>query len=379
LEPVGNTLGRQTNLGAAISFFEQEPKVSKQARWQFGIQHEFAGGWVVEASYVGNYGYDMEIVQNINALPNKYLNTDNSRTASMTANNTFLTTSVANPFRGLEEFRGTSLFNDTIARQQLLRPYPQFLDVLTTNNDGKSWYTAGQFSLQKRFSKGYTLQASYTLSRWLQATEYLNAGDPAPTKMVSDQDSPHRLAVSGMYELPLGKGHRFGGSSQLSNAVFGGWQFGATVQMQSGFPIAFGGYNLTTAVTSGDLFYKGGQISIPSSERTTSRWFNTSAFVSVLTDTNTNSSPVSHLRTFPYRLGSVRRDYIKNVDLTMKKDIAFRESMKLQLRFELLNAFNEPYFPAPVVSQTGTNFGQISASNQDNYARRAQIGLKFIF
>jgi hypothetical protein len=88
---------------------------------------------------------------------------------------------------------------------------------------------------------------------------------------------------------------------------------------------------------------------------------------------------VSHLRTFPHRVGSVRRDYIKNVDLTMKKDIALRESMKLQLRFELLNAFNEPYFPAPVVNQTATNFGQISASNQDNYARRAQIGLKFIF
>jgi hypothetical protein len=379
LEPVGNTLGRQTNLGAAISFFDQEPKVSKQARYQFGVQHEFAGGWVAEANFVGNYGYDIEIVRNINALPNKYLNADNSRTAAMTANNTFLTTSVSNPFRGLEDFRGTSLFNDTIARQQLLRPFPQYLDVLTTNNDGKSWYVAGQFSLQKRFSKGYTLQASYTLSRWLQATEYLNAADPSPTKMVSDQDAPHRLAVSGMYELPLGKGYKYGGSSKVSNAILGGWQFGGTVQMQSGFPIAFGAYNITTAVTSGDLFYRGGQISIPSSERTTSRWFNTSAFTSVLTDTNANSSPVSHLRTFPYRVGSVRRDYIKNVDLTMKKDIALRESMKLQLRFELLNAFNEPYFPAPVVNQTATNFGQISASNQDNYARRAQIGLKFIF
>lgn len=379
LEPVGNTLGRQTNLGAAISFFNQSPKVSKQARWQFGVQREFAGGWVAEAVYVGNYGYDIEIVRNINALPTKYLNADNSRTAAMVANNTFLTTSVSNPFRGLEEFRGTTLFNDTIARQQLLRPYPQFLDLLTTNNDGKSWYTSGQFSFQKRFSKGYTIQASYTISRWLQATEYLNASDENPFKMVSDQDSPHRIAVSSMYELPLGKGHRLGGSSWASNAFFGGWQIGGTVQLQSGFPIAFGSYNLTSAATSGDLFYKGGQIAIPSAERTTNRWFNTGAFISVLTDTSANASPVSHLRSFPYRVGSVRRDYIKNVDLTLKKDIEFRESMKLQLRFELLNALNEPYFPAPVVSQTSSNFGQISASNQDNYARRAQLGLKFIF
>ena len=55
-------------------------------------------------------------------LPNEYLNTDNSRTAAMNANNTFLTGSVANPFAGL--LPGTSLNNPTIARSQLLRPYP---------------------------------------------------------------------------------------------------------------------------------------------------------------------------------------------------------------------------------------------------------------
>ena len=80
----------------------------------------------------------------------------------------------------------------------------------------------------------------------------------------------------------------------------------------------------------------------------------------------------------PYRVSSVRRDYIKNVDLTLKKDIALRESMKLQVRFELLNAFNEPYFPAPVVGAGANNFGTIQPP-QDNYSRRAQVGFKFIF
>ena len=68
--------------------------------------------------------------------------------------------------------------------------------------------------------------------------------------------------------------------------------------------------------------------------------------------------------------------------------------MQFQLRFELINAFNEPYFPAPVVGPGATTsllingvqttvptFGQISSgtSNQDNYARRVQLGLKFLF
>lgn len=380
LAPVGNAAGKQTGLGTGISFFNQNPNVSKQARWSIGVQRQLWGGWVADVEYVGNYGYDIEIVRNINALPNQFLNTDNSRTTAQVANNTFLTGTVANPFAGLAEFAGTSFANATISRAQLLRPFPEFGDVLTTNNDGKTWYHSGQFSLEKRFSKGYTVQAAYTWSKWLQATEYLNAADARPTKMISDQDTPHRIAFSAMYEFPFGKGHELlSNSNWLVNALLGGWQLGGTLQLQSGFPIAFGAYNLTSAVTSGDLFYNGGEVSIPSSERGTARWFNTAAFTSALTTTGTLATPVNHLRTFPYRLSTVRRDYIKNLDLTLKKDILVREGMKVQLRFEALNALNEPYFPAPVVSASSADFGKISASNQDNYARRVQLGAKFIF
>ncbi|HEV2761781.1 MAG TPA: TonB-dependent receptor, partial [Pyrinomonadaceae bacterium] len=160
LEPVGNTFGRQTALGQSITFFNQNPKVSKQARWTIGFQRQLPGGFVAEAEYVGNRGYDIEITRNINALPSQFLNTDNSRTAAMNERNTFLTATVTNPFRGL--LPGTGFNNATIARQQLLRPFPAFGDINTTNNDGETWYHAGQFRLEKRFSQGYTVQASYT-------------------------------------------------------------------------------------------------------------------------------------------------------------------------------------------------------------------------
>ena len=62
LEPIGNTQGRQTSLGNAISFFNPDPKVSKQLRYQVGAQREMPGGLTVELSYVGNYGYDIEIL-----------------------------------------------------------------------------------------------------------------------------------------------------------------------------------------------------------------------------------------------------------------------------------------------------------------------------
>ena len=376
LEPVGNANGRQQGLGQAIDFFNQNPDISKQLRWQIGFQRELPGGFVVEAAYVGNYGYDIEVVRNINALPNEYLNTDNSRTAAMNSNNSFLTGSVPNPFAGL--LPGTSFNNPTIARSQLLRPYPQFADIRTTTNEGKSWYHSGQVSLQKRFSKGYTLGLSYTYSNWMQATEYLNAGDTEATKMISDLDVPHRLSVSGILELPFGKGRRFlSDADGFLNVLVGGWQIQGVYTYQSGFPIPFGSYNLNTGVTSGDLFYNGGDISIDNP--TTNRWFDTDAFTSILTDSSTNATPVNHLRTFPYRVDDVRRDSINNVDLSLIKDVQLKGDVRLQLRAEFINAFNEAYFPNPVVGATSSTFGQISASNQSNYARRAQIGVKVVF
>jgi hypothetical protein len=370
IQPVGNAAGRQTYLGQGISFFNQDPKVSKQLRYQVGIQRELPGGITFEAAYVGNYGYNIEITRNINALPRQYLSTDNSRTAAMTANNTWLSGSVANPFAGL--LPGTSLNNATTARRNLLLPYPEFGAINTTNNDGKSWYSAGQFSLQKRFSKGYTIGLSYTLSKWMQQTEYLNASDPNPTKMISDLDSTNRLSISGIYSLPFGKGQRFlSGASGVVDGLVGGWQVQGVYTYQTGLPIAF----------TSDLFYNGGDIAI-SGDKTISKWFNTDVFRSILTDpVASNSTPVDHLRTFPTRSTEVRQDSVNNLDLSVLKNTRLPGNKQLQLRLEFINILNEPYFPAPQVSATNVSFGSIPTTTaaQSNYPRRAQVGVKFLF
>jgi len=51
----------------------------------------------------------------------------------------------------------------------------------------------------------------------------------------------------------------------------------------------------------------------------------------------------------------------------------------LELRFDSLNAFNHPYFPGPNTNPTAATFGSISASTQNNYARRTQVSVKFLF
>jgi hypothetical protein len=248
-----------------------------------------------------------------------------------------------------------------------MRPYPAFGDMTTTNNDGKTWYYSAQFSLQKRYAKGYALGVSYTYANWMQATEYLNAADVNPTKMISDLDVKHRLSVTGIYELPFGRGKRFGSdASAVTNGFIGGWQIQGVYTYQTGFPIGFG-----------DIFYNGGTIALDS--KSTLKWFNTDVFTSILNSTSTASAAVDHLRTFPMRMDDVRRDAINNIDLSIIKGISFSHGMRMELRAEFINAFNEPYFPGPVTGQTTSTFGQVTASNQENYARRAQLGIKFLF
>ncbi|HXD31950.1 MAG TPA: carboxypeptidase regulatory-like domain-containing protein [Pyrinomonadaceae bacterium] len=397
-EPSGNSLGKQTALGQTITFFNQNPKVAKQFRWSVGVQRELPGGWVLEATYVGDRGYDIEMARNINALPNQFLNADNTRTAAQNTNNSNLNATVRNPF--CTNVSGSvctsgALFTGaggTISRRQLLLPFPHFGTITTTNNDGSTIYHSGQFSVNKRFAKGYGIQASYTWSKWLQTTEYLNAADAKPTKMISDQDIPNRFSMSGFYELPFGKGQYFGANAnRWVDAIIGGWQIEGTYTYQSGFPIAFGSYNAGNGTTTGDLFYAGGQIAV--SNQSPSKWFNPAAFISVVGGNPTCgavpagsancASPVDHLRTLPYRFSSVRSDPINNADLGLRKDIRLREGMKIQLRMEFINAFNHPLFntgtASTIVTPGSSTFGQVVASNQQNYARRAQLMAKFIF
>ena len=101
LEPVGNALGRQTSLGQRDHVLQPEPGRLEAAPLADRLPARTGVGLTAEAVYVGNYGYDIEIFRNINALPNAYLNADNSRTAAMNANNTFLSAQVTNPFAGL--------------------------------------------------------------------------------------------------------------------------------------------------------------------------------------------------------------------------------------------------------------------------------------
>jgi hypothetical protein len=367
-EPVGASLGAQTFLGQSITFFDETPVSPRMQRWQVGIQRELPKGLVVDINYVGNRGSQIQTSRNLNATPNQYLSTSPVRDQ---ARIDYLSALVPNPFASVMPVTAGTVFRATsIARERLLRPYPQFDAVNTTTNEGLSWYHSLQTGIQRRFVGGYTLGMNYTFSRFMEEVDFLNAADPEPTKVISGQDVPHRMTVNGIWELPFGQGRSVGANvNPVASAIIGGWQVQGIYTYQSGFPIGFGNILFT-----GDL----DDIALSASERTVARWFNTDAGFNKVSAQQLGSN----VRTFPLRLDSLRTDTVKNIDLSIIKNTEVGNGKNLQFRFESLNALNHPLFPAPTgnsLSPTQATFGQISASTQQNYARRTQIMLKFIF
>lgn len=373
-EPVGAGGGGTTFLTQNITFFNPNPQTPNMQRWQFGIQHEFAGGFVVDTSYVGNRGTNVEINRDINATPQQYLSTSPFRDDPAIRN---LSALVANPFQGL--LPGTTLNGSTIARERLLRPYPQFGTITTTTNQGYSWYHSLQMTMEKRFSQGYTLLANYTFSKFMQANEYLNATDPMPLETISDQDTPHRITVSSIYELPFGRNKALGANAgAFASRLISGWQLQGIYVYQSGPPINFNQtVNPVTQVGSnGPMMFFGDINSIRNSrdQQTVAQWFNTEGFVksaSQMIDTT------RQLRTFPLRFGFLRSDPMNNWDLSVIKNTRIAEGKDLQIRIEALNAFNHPNFAAPNTNPTNTLFG--SVTSVQNYSRRLQLGARFVF
>ncbi|MBZ5579429.1 MAG: TonB-dependent receptor [Acidobacteriia bacterium] len=392
LQPVGNSLGGQTYVGQNVTYFNQNPLMPTMYRWQMDVQRQLPGGILFEVGYVGNKGVHQEIDKNTNGLPDQYLSTspfrDNSTTctAGQGCGNGYVTAQVPNPYYGLTMPRGTpaGFTSTTISRQQLLLPFPQFGSITTTTNQGNSWYHSLQIRADKRLSKGLLVSANYTFSKTMQALEYLNSGDALPTRMISDQDTPHRIALSWIYQFPFGKGRALlSGSPGVVERIVGGWEMTGNWGFSSGLPIPFTAigspaFNFARTMTTnnGDYFLIADPSTavLPLDQRTADRWFNTTPFV-----TASAAQSANHLRVNPYRFNGLRGPRANNIDLSVNKDTRIREGHVIRFSVQALNAFNHPMYAAPSVAFTNVNFGIPTGSVQQNYPRRLQLELKYIF
>jgi hypothetical protein len=354
---LGAAGGLSTFVGQDIRFFNQSLFNPYVQRWQLSVQRQIGSDVVVEVGYVGNRGTNLRTERQLNAVPREYYSTSPERDQAAID---FLSTNVPNPFYPL--LPRTNLSGANVARSQLLRPFPHFTSILMWDNNGYSWYHSMQTRVEKRFSRDYTVNLSWTWSKFMEATSYLNQFDTQPARAISDQDRTHRVVVTGLWELPVGRGKRYLSSGAAATA-FGGWQVQAIYQYQSGPALGFG-----NAILRGDLK----DVPLPASERTVDRWFNVDAFERLPA-----RQLGANVRTMPLRFSGIRGDGINNWDLSVFKNTQLRENLRLQFRTEFINAFNHAQFSPPNTEPTSSAFGAVTAESQ--WSRTIQFALKLIF
>jgi Carboxypeptidase regulatory-like domain len=341
-------------------------------QWNFNVERELAEGMALEVAYAGSKGTHLVGGPALDQLPDQYLSLGTG----------VLQNQVANPFYNIIPF-GT-LAQPKVAYGQLLRPYPQYTGV-TASNDGNrdTVYHSMQVKLEKRFRQGGTVLAAYTWSKnigdietgmsWLEAGPLAgiqNNNNLRQERAVSGFDTPHRLIVSYVYDLPLGKGKTFlTNLNPAGEKLLGGWGINGISTFQAGFPLtlttstnatnSFGGGSRPNFVSGCDAVVSG------SSQSRLNDWFNTSCFVAPSASTFGNLG-----RT----LTSVRTAGIANYDLSVFKAVNITERFKLQFRTEFFNIFNRVQFGPPGEVKGNAQFGVVSS--QLNLPRLVQFALR---
>lgn len=359
LQPAGAADGLATNLGQSLTVFPTRLRSGYMQRWSFNVQQALPGRMLFDIGYIGNRGTGLEMNRNLAVTPAQYLSTSPVRDQRTID---YLSAQVTNPFFGLPEFQGTGLQSRTVSRASLLRPYPHFTGLTVTTNDGFSWYHALQVRVDKRFSRGFSVEASYMFSKFMEAVGLLNATDPWPNRVISDADRPHAFVMTGLWDLPFGKRRQWAPASRFVDGVLGGWSLQTMVQLQLGPPVDWGNI----------LFYGNVKdIPLPRGQRTPERWFNTEAGF----EKDNRLQLANNIRTFPTRLSGVRAPGVRNVNLSAFKEFKLKERLAVQFRAEAVDLFNTPHFDPPSAAATSTLFGQLTSIGAATQ-RRVTLGGK---
>ncbi|RXH58255.1 TonB-dependent receptor [Granulicella sibirica] len=375
-KPVGNANGLSQNIGTTLTVVDQTRRSPIYESYSFGLDHQFAGGIAFKIGYVGGHGRNIYNSLNINQLPDQYLG-QGPGTLSSTA------TSFA--YAGIGAF--PTLASGKVKNYQTLLPFSQYQAISDSLSNGRSDYNALDVKVQKSFSRGVTVLASYTWSsNWDNlwgAGSTLNPGNNGPQDAYnlsheysrSINDLPQRGSIAVTYELPFGKGKQFmGNANRWVNTAVGGWRFNDITIIQSGGALPIGqGSNPNSsfgnAVTRPSLVGPS-PCKVGAPEGRLDHYF---LGVAEGAYTTTNAGFYGNA---PRTSGCYGPGYL-NSDLSLNKDFVITERIHAEFRAEALNAFNTPQFNGPTLAVDSSSHGQITSTL--GFPRLIQLGGRLSF
>ncbi len=282
--------------------------------------------------------------------------------------------------------------NATTGAGSVVREFgPRFGEIDYKTVGGTDHYDSLQTTLNRRFARGFTLGAQWTYGHSIGNTAGSNEANTAtnPYNFKADRgnnafDVRHSANVSAMYDLPFGKGRRFGSSmNKASDLVVGGWQLGGIVNARTGLP-------LDIRITRPDLVYRDTRngnivnapivlgdgtvatvpvINVPGGGNSRDVRFpdvvaGVNPFLTGV-DKRLLINPAAFSTPAPGTFGNLGRGALhgpglSQFDLTLHKKFSITERLISEFRFEAYNLFNRANFANPVVRLnnvlgTGTN------------------------
>jgi len=236
-------------------------------------------------------------------------------------------------------------------------PFTQFPFSTISNafDIGKAHYNSLQIKAETKSARhgiyallGYTLARAYDngftdgLGSNLGATYWPLPGNSKLDWGLSQINLNHNFTASVIYELPFGKGKRFGSSwNGATNAVLGNWELTVIEKATSGFPVfVVDSFNQSGVnfQNNGNSLNRPNQTCSPeASHHTLSEWFNTACFAApAVGELGTASrTPVSG------------PDFVNTDFSVIKHFLLPREGMRLDFRAEFFNLLNHPQFATP--------------------------------
>ena len=279
---------------------------------------------------------------------------------------------------------GARLTRNYDANQQLFgmpsgtKLYANLGSITTQDNSGKSDYHSLQAQYEHRLTNGLTVTGAFTWSKTIDdSCGDLDSCAPqfyknfAIERGLSNQDQPYRLVLSSLYELPFGRGKRWGHDiSRALDYAVGGWQVNGIYVLQAGLPFSVT-VDGNPSHTRADLV---GKPSVNPGNLT--NYINAAAFA------RPAEIGPSNARVF-VAPGSSGRDILRgpgssNIDLAVFKNISVTEQTKVQLRVQAYNLTNTPHFANPDSDFSHGTFGLINSIQPFSW-RQVELGLRVTF
>ncbi|HTS24265.1 MAG TPA: TonB-dependent receptor [Bryobacteraceae bacterium] len=288
---------------------------------------------------------------------------------------------------------------------------PQFANVYLVGNNANSTYHALQVEYDKRFSKGFNYQGSYTWSKALGENElgstqyydnnYRNPQNRSFDKRIMTFNRTSVFKSNGIYELPFGKGRAMmRNANRVVDGILGGWKVSGILTWTSGVPFTVTApvstfTQFTTGQTpdvtgalskaTGQLQFNGAgacyfcgfkQIPDPSIANLASSIASRSTLFA-----QTAPGGVVLQNPLPGTLGNLAQTFFTSpnffdIDASLAKTFRINERFNFELRTDWLNSTNHQDFTNATIDTSidSTTFGRFTGAGGANNNRIIVLG-----